>query len=86
VRKWICIIAGGPDHRAEIPQWCEPQEASPPPFESSDGQIVRPITCTVLNGVSRCVMMHPTATPAEVGEAVDAMTGYGRPIDGPSTH
>jgi hypothetical protein len=74
VRKWTCIIAGGPDHGAQVPQWCEMQDAVPPAFEGSDGRIVRPITCTILHQEFRCVMMHPEASPNDIGHAVDLMT------------
>jgi hypothetical protein len=70
LRKWICIIAGGPDHGALVPQWCDFTDSMPPSFDSSDGRPLEPISCVSNGEDHRCVMMHPRATPFEVDVAV----------------
>jgi hypothetical protein len=75
LRKWICIIAGGPDHGALVPQWCDFTDSMPPPFDSSDGRPLEPISSASNGDDHRCVMMHPRATPFEVDVAVAMLTG-----------
>jgi hypothetical protein len=82
LRKWICIIAGGPDHGALVPQWCDFTDSMPPSFDSSDGRPLEPISCASHGEDLRCVMMHPRATPSEVEAAVAMLTA---PLDAPPT-
>jgi hypothetical protein len=74
LRKWICIIAGGPDHGALVPQWCDFTDSMPPSIDASDGRPLKLIACSNEGDDLRCVMMHPRATPTEVDAAMAMLT------------
>lgn len=73
MKQWICVIAGGPDHGAVIPQWVDASLPAPDPLAGSDGLPCPPLLTDIIPGFYRIVMAHPTASEAEVADAGDVM-------------
>jgi hypothetical protein len=71
VRQWICVIAGGPDHGAAIPQWVDTQAMAPEPLADSSGTLCRPLLGEIVPNYYRVVLAHPRATVEEVAQAGD---------------
>jgi hypothetical protein len=73
VKQWICVIAGGPDHGAVIPQWVDARLPMPEPLAGSDGVACPALAEDVIPGFFRIVMAHPTASEADRAAAGDVM-------------
>lgn len=71
VRQWICVIAGGPDHGAAIPQWVDEDAKAPEPFVDSGGSLLSPVLAEILPNFFRAVLAHPEAAVAQLAEAGD---------------